>query len=226
MDKIFSAASGSENPGKRRPFLEITGGMLLLGIGLAVFHAQVNRQAGETFSPSAGALYDMQSGMEQRAVECNNRGNEAQAKKEYDRAVAEYSEAILLYPGEAVFLGNRGNAYFDKQEYGKAIADYTEAIRMNPGEAKFYNSRGNARLGKQDYNDAAADYSEAIRLIPDEADFRVSRGNAYFYLKDYNRAIADYESALRINPAHATAKNNLKVAKETREYAYTPASAR
>jgi tetratricopeptide (TPR) repeat protein len=225
MDKIFTAASENKNTGKRRPFLEIIGGMALLGIGLAVFHAQVNRQSGKTFNPNYHALYDMQSGMEQRAVECNNRGNEAHAKKEYDLAVAEYSEAILLYPDEAVFFGNRGNAYLDKKEYGKAIADYTEAIRMKPDEAKFRNSRGNAHLGKQDYNSAAADYAEAIRLNPDEADFRVNRGSAYFYLKDYNMAIADYEAALRINPAHSTAKNNLKVAKETREYVYTPRGA-
>ena len=53
-------------------------------------------------------------------------------KQEYDRAIADYDEAIRLNPEVATAFNNRGNAYADKHLYDRAIADYDEAIRLNP----------------------------------------------------------------------------------------------
>src|SRR5262249_20825391 len=46
---------------------------------------------------------------------------------DYDRAIAEYTEAIRIDPGYAFALANRGYAYSQKNELARAIADYTEA---------------------------------------------------------------------------------------------------
>ena len=51
-------------------------------------------------------------------------------KNEYDRAIADYTEAIKLDHGRAEDYRFRGFAWLSKQQHDKAIADYTEAIRL------------------------------------------------------------------------------------------------
>ena len=62
-------------------------------------------------------------------------------KEEYDKAIADYNEAIRLDPKDAAAYDNRGNAWQAKGEYDKAIADYNEAIRLDPKDADAYNGR-------------------------------------------------------------------------------------
>jgi len=73
-----------------------------------------------------------------------NRGIAWQNKKQYDKAIGDYNEAIRLDPTFALAYNNRGNAWRDKKEYAKAIADYNDAIRLDPMYAPAYASRGAA----------------------------------------------------------------------------------
>ena len=66
------------------------------------------------------------------------------AKKEYDKAIADYDQAIRLDPKYAAAYHNRGLAWYAKKEYDKAIADYDEAIRLDPKYAVAYDNRGDA----------------------------------------------------------------------------------
>ena len=62
---------------------------------------------------------------------CAN-GEEMMKKGDYDKAIANYNEAIRLDPKLARAFNNRGFAYYGKREYDKAIADCSEAIRLDP----------------------------------------------------------------------------------------------
>src|SRR5258708_6415309 len=108
-----------------------------------------------------------------------NRGNALHIKGDYDRAIADFTEAIQINPHYAVDHNSRGNAYQIKGNYDRATADYTEAIRIDPKYAVAYNGRGNGHQGKGDYDRAIADYSEAIRLDPRYAVAYNNRGNSY-----------------------------------------------
>ena len=63
------------------------------------------------------------------------------AKKEYDKAIADFNRAIRLNPNYALAYYKRGNAWRDKKQYDKALADYTEAIRLDPKDADAANNR-------------------------------------------------------------------------------------
>ncbi|MEE8223247.1 MAG: tetratricopeptide repeat protein, partial [Alphaproteobacteria bacterium] len=54
----------------------------------------------------------------------------------YDRAIAEYDQAIKLKPDYAKAYYNRGVAYMSKGLYDRAIEDYDTAIRLRPDYAK------------------------------------------------------------------------------------------
>lgn len=51
---------------------------------------------------------------------------------EKDKAIADFDEAIRLYPKEALAWRVRGATYASKAEYAKTLADYTESIRVDP----------------------------------------------------------------------------------------------
>jgi len=138
-----------------------------------------------------------------------DRAEEHRNKGDYDRAIADYTEAIRLNPQDALAYNNRGVSYHNgKQDYDRAIADYTEAIRLNPQDALAYSNRGASYNAKKDYDRAIADLTEAIRLNPQDALAYNNRGFSYREKKDYDRAIADYTEAIRLNPQLANAYAN------------------
>ncbi len=53
-------------------------------------------------------------------------------EEDFDRALADFNEAIRLDPKETLAFTGRAIAWYNKEEYDKAIADNTEAIRINP----------------------------------------------------------------------------------------------
>jgi serine/threonine protein kinase/Tfp pilus assembly protein PilF len=69
----------------------------------------------------------------------NNRGAAWYYKKEYERAIVDYSMAIQLEPEYAAAYHWRGAAWYYKKEYERAIADYSESIRLEPKQPEFSN---------------------------------------------------------------------------------------
>jgi tetratricopeptide (TPR) repeat protein len=86
------------------------------------------------------------------------------SKKEYDKAIADYTKAIESNPRSDEAYYNRGNAWYDKGDYTKAIADYTKVIEINPKDALAYHCRGDAWEKKGNHAKAKADYAKAKEL--------------------------------------------------------------
>jgi len=128
-----------------------------------------------------------------RAKAYSSRGDAYLMKKEPDRAIGDYTEAIRLTPKNAEFYRARGTAYAypTKPDYDRANADSAEAIRPDPNRADAHQSRGIMYFNKRDYDRAIVDLSEALRLDPkNEWSYRI-RGDAYEAKGDYERATAD-----------------------------------
>jgi tetratricopeptide (TPR) repeat protein len=124
-----------------------------------------------------------------------SRGFANSEKKEYDKAIRDYDEAIRLNPDYAAAYHNRGLAYYYKNEYDKAIRDYNEAIRLNPNYADAYHNRGVAYKSKNDNDKAISDYTEAIRLNPNQVLAYRNRGYAYQDQGKIDKAKADFSKA-------------------------------
>ncbi len=140
------------------------------------------------------------------------RGTAYGKKGEFDRAIADYNQAIKLNPKDAEAFNNRGVAYGYKGEYDRAIADYNQAIKLNPQLAEAFNNRGIAYYDKGEYDRAIADYNQAILLNPKDAEAFNNRGVAYRKKGEYDRAIANYNQAILLNPKLAEAFYNRGIA--------------
>ncbi len=128
--------------------------------------------------------------------------------KDFDRAIADYTDAIRDNPDYEQAYNARGVAYAAQKKFDLAIADYAVALRLDPKFALAYNNRGNAYRLKGEYDRAIADYTEAIRAEPGLALAYYNRGVAYGTRGDHDRAIADYSRAIRFNPGYALAYND------------------
>ena len=99
-----------------------------------------------------------------------SRGGVYSAKGDYDRAIADYNQAIQINPEADLAYHNRGLAYSDKGDYDRAIADYNQAIQINPKYGETYLFRGLANLYAGDLPKALADLNQATALDPKDAD--------------------------------------------------------
>src|SRR5262249_36707976 len=83
-------------------------------------------------------------------------------KKEYDKALADYNEALHFDPKYAYAYHNRGLVWHAKREYAKAVADYTEAVRLDPKYTDAFHNRGYTWHAQREYDKALADYTETL----------------------------------------------------------------
>jgi tetratricopeptide (TPR) repeat protein len=127
-------------------------------------------------------------------------GNEWLAKMEYDKAIADFNEAIRLDPGDRTVYNNRGAAWMCKDEYDKAIDDFSEGIRRDPQSRADYTCRAFAWEHKNEYGKAIADLTECIRLEPQDGSSFRNRGHVWQAMKEYDKAISDFTKAIRLDP--------------------------
>ena len=137
----------------------------------------------------------------------SNRGLGYRQKGDYDRAIADYAQAIKLNSKLAAAFNNRGVAYDKKGDYDRAIADFDQAIKLTPSAEGYFN-RGNAYLGKSQYASAIDDYNQALKLKADFAPALDNRCWARAVVGILKPALADCNEALRLTPNNAATLNS------------------
>jgi hypothetical protein len=89
------------------------------------------------------------------------------SKRDHDKAIADYTQAIRLNPKYAVYFKNRGGSNYRKGDLDKAIADYTQAIRLKHDDYMTHYNLGSALDAQSRHQEAETAYRHAIRLKPD-----------------------------------------------------------
>jgi tetratricopeptide (TPR) repeat protein len=147
-----------------------------------------------------------------------NRGDAFYGKGDRDSAIADYTRAIDIDPGNTRAYYSRGSAFLGKGEHALAIADGTQAIGLKADYAEAYALRGTAYTSKGDDDLAIADLTKAVDIKTDYAQAYSWRALAYFKKDDLDHASADCERALQIDPNLKEANMVFDAIKQKRGY--------
>lgn len=167
---------------------------------------------------AAVAIISAQPSVDQRATQIFNKAIEQYNARQYDAAIANYTEYLKLKPNSSAAYFNRGLALYNKSQaspseplYRQAAADFSKAIELKPTDAEYWTSRGSVytRLMSVDYarslEQAIADFTQAIKLNPNFASAYRERGVVYEQSNQMAKALPDLNTAIRLDPKDATA---------------------
>ncbi len=138
-----------------------------------------------------------------RDADLLKQGTDALKQGRNDIAVARFSDAIVLSPGDADAWRMRSEAYFAKRDDRHALADCVQAAKLAPNSSEAYRWCGTIYFAMKNFNRALQEYDDAVRLDPRNAFAYADRGDAYYHLDQIDRAISDYDQALRIDPSES-----------------------
>jgi small glutamine-rich tetratricopeptide repeat-containing protein alpha len=106
---------------------------------------------------------------EELAEEKKVAGNAAIAKKNYEEAIALYTEALALSPSGSnshIYFSNRAAAYCHVNNYQQAAADCEKSVALNGSYVKAFSRLGLARFFLGQYQESIAAYERALHLEP------------------------------------------------------------
>ncbi|MBA4210519.1 MAG: hypothetical protein C0454_13410 [Parvibaculum sp.] len=101
-----------------------------------------------------------------------NRGVAYKSTRDYERAIADYTEALRLAPEDALLYQNRANAYREKGNIAPALADIEKSIALNPDSAGAWYVRGALAEALGNGTVARRYYMTALGLDPDNETYR------------------------------------------------------
>lgn len=116
------------------------------------------------------------------------RGQQYYQRKEYDKALSDYDNAIKIDPGYTDALYYRAIIYDMQNRGNEAIAEYTKIIQLNPKYEGAYNNRG-IEYGKSGKLDKALKDFEAVEALnPKDKDAIYNIGFTYHLLQKDDKA--------------------------------------
>lgn len=137
------------------------------------------------------------------AADFSRRGISFLSKRDFDQAVADFSEAIRLEPNQAKHFYNRGAARYEKGQDDLALQDFDQALRLNPQDALAYMARAELYLGRNDDTRAAQNFDQAQRLSPGDVKILTRKALAYNRAGRYDQAVRGYDAAIALSPEQA-----------------------
>jgi lipoprotein NlpI len=157
---------------------------------------------GNVFAPDlaiGGCTASIQSGRwsgKNLAWAFQDRGLAFRAKRDYDRAIADFDQAIRLDPKMSDAFRERGAAYMDEQDCDRAFADMNKAIELNPRDGAAFSNRSRCWRARGDLDRTQADLTEALKLNPKEGYPFRERGVILFSKGDFAAAASDLQRAI------------------------------
>lgn len=139
---------------------------------------------------------------EERADILAARGYAYHRMGEYQKALADYDQAIGLDPADSYALYNRGLIHERLGDWQSAIADYSASLKLRLDNAEGYLYRGLIFLDTGRLDEAIADFTRLHELEPDNQWALASRGIAYAWKQDPAAAERDFAAVTSIDPSN------------------------
>jgi tetratricopeptide (TPR) repeat protein len=129
------------------------------------------------------------------------RGYTLEVDKQYDRALADYDQAVAVAPQLVLAYSTRGQLLMNLRRFDQALADAAQVTALLPAnDPKGYLQRGDILQTKGDYAGAVAAYDEALTRDPKNWLGYGARGVVLAKLGEEDRALADLDRAVELDP--------------------------
>lgn len=145
------------------------------------------------------------------------RGKAYKQKKDWDKAIADFSQSTQLAPGGASGFFELGVAYHNQKKYDQALSAFDSAIKLKPGSYLYHYSRciSNAWAGRP--GGVISDCNKALELKPGYVPALLEIGRAYEDQMNCDKAEGVYNQVISSNPDNGKAKAGLEYIKELRK---------
>ncbi|MCT7957988.1 tetratricopeptide repeat protein [Laspinema palackyanum] len=144
----------------------------------------------------------------QKSVDFNNRGAAEISKRDYQRAIQYYKQAIALNASQPEAYIGQGIAYSELGNNLQAIQQYDKAIQLNSNLAEAYYNRGLSHYELGNEEKALEDYNLAIQNQPNYAQAYLERGGAHYALQNSSAAMADFQQAAQLFSQQGDTQNH------------------
>lgn len=130
------------------------------------------------------------------------RGLSYKAKREWDKAIADFSTAIWREPESSVALAERGITYRHKGQMDRAFRDFDEMIRLQPNDALGHALRADTLQWTKQGDAALEAAATATRVDPKLALAYDVRGRVHHGRNEFEKADREFGEAERLDPHH------------------------
>jgi tetratricopeptide (TPR) repeat protein len=130
---------------------------------------------------------------------------------QYEKAAAEFQQAVQLDPTNDRVYTNLAGAYQRLNQPDKAEETYKRAISVRPQYWRVYSFLGAFYIAQTEYERAAATFRRATELDPDSYSAFNNLGAAFLYAGKDDEATQAFAKSIAIRPAR-DAYNNMAIA--------------
>ncbi len=147
----------------------------------------------------------------EEAVAHYKKGIAHQNRREIEKALAEYEEAVKIYPNYSDAHYNLGKIYYQQNLTSHAVNKFKKAL-LNPYNSKpelCYLELGNIYFENSLYDEAVTEYKKALSIKKDNAAAHTGLGMVYKKKRLYEMAVAEFREAINIDRNYAAAYKNI-----------------
>jgi DnaJ family protein C protein 7 len=146
----------------------------------------------------------------ERAEEFKQLGNECFKKKEYIKAIENYSKAINLNPIEPSYYANRAACYLGLNKFNKYIEDCNETLNIEANHTKAMRRKGRSQYCLGDFHEAKESFNKAIEIDPNDSTLK-DELNEVLRVESLNKQATDYLASDKLTDALSEIKQMLRI---------------
>ena len=120
-------------------------------------------------------------------------------RKDYRRAIEDFSKVIELKPDYSNAFESRAYAKSLNRKYKDALVDFDKAISMNPGFHEAYHHRAWTHAALRDTVVAIADFNKAIELNEEIAIYHDDLGLILMKSGNFKDAMKAFSKAVKLD---------------------------
>ena len=117
------------------------------------------------------------------------------AKNNSQKAIANFSRAILANEKYLLAYMGRASLYMDGKDYERAAADYTKVLAIDKLNSAAFKGRGGARMELRKFTEAIADFDSYLQIEKPDGFVLFQRGLCKIYSNELLKGCLDLSSA-------------------------------